>query len=60
MVMLLVALLNSLQNLQRFVYRGLLYQNRLEAALQGGISLHILAVVIKGGGANALQFSPCQ
>ena len=39
---------------------GLLDQDRLEAAFQGGIFFDILAVFVQGGGADAVQFTTGQ
>ena len=39
---------------------GLIHHHRLEAAGQGGVLFNVLAVVIQGGGADALQLAPGQ
>ena len=50
----------SLQNLHRFLDGRLLQENRLEAALQGGVLLDVAAVLIAGGSADALELPPGQ
>ena len=59
-VMLFVAFLDAAQYLQRLVYRWLLNQDRLEAAFQGGVPLHVFAKVVKGCRADALQLAAPQ
>ena len=39
---------------------GGLDQHRLEAALQGGVLLDVLAVLVEGGGADHAQLAPGQ
>ncbi len=36
------------------------YLDRLEAALEGGILLDVLAVLVQSSGADALQLTACQ
>ena len=40
--------------------RGLGHHDGLEAALQGGVFFDVLAVLVDGGGAHAMQFPPGQ
>ena len=56
----LIALLQAAQDLDRVVDRWLAHLHRLEAALQCGIALDVLAVLIERGGADALQLAACQ
>ena len=56
----LVALLQAAQDGDGVLHRGLAHQHRLEAALQRRVLLHVLAVLVEGGGAHHAQFAPCQ
>ena len=60
MVVQLIALLQATQDGDGVLHRGLLHQHLLEAALQGGILLHILPIFIERGGADAVQLTPRQ
>ena len=51
---------DALENLHRVVDGGLLHDDGLEAALQGGILLNVLAVLGEGGGADHLDLPPAQ
>ena len=51
---------NALEDLQRILHIGLCHRHRLETALQGGILLNKLAVLIKGGSADDLYLTPGQ
>ena len=55
-----IGLGDTLQNLTGLLDGGLRHGNRLEPALQSGVLLDILAVLIKGGRAYDLNFSPGQ
>src|SRR5690554_5729670 len=48
------------ENLHGFFPGGLSYRYRLESAFQGRILLHMLSVLIKGGGPYSLYFVPGQ
>ena len=56
-VVLLVALLQAADDGQRVLGRGLADVDRLEAALEGGVLLDVLAVLLGGGGPDDLDFS---
>ena len=49
-----------LQDLQRILDIGLIHGDRLEAALQRGVLLDVLAVLVEGGGADDLNLAPAQ
>ena len=57
-VVLLVALVQALQDLDRLGEGGLVDLDRLEAALEGGVLLEVLAVLVEGGRADRLQLAP--
>src|SRR5205823_4074551 len=56
----LVALLQAAQDGDRVLDRGLADIHRLEAALEGGVLLDVLAVLVEGGGANHAQLAAGQ
>ena len=60
LVVLLVALADAEQDLDGLLERGLLDHDRLEAALEGGVALDVLAVLVERGGADALQLAARQ
>ena len=60
LVVLLVALPDAHQDLDRLLERGLLDHHRLESALEGRVALDVLAVLVEGGGADALQLAAGQ
>ena len=60
LVVLLVALLDALEDLDRLFDARLLDEDRLEAALEGGVALDVLAVVVERGCADALQLAAGQ
>jgi len=53
----LVALLEAPQNGDGVFDAGLVDDDRLEAALEGGVLFDVLAVLVEGGGADAVQFA---
>src|SRR5437763_16563343 len=55
--MLLVALLDALEDLDGVLDRRLLDQHRLEAALEGGITLNVLAELVERCRADGLQLA---
>ena len=55
-----VAFLDAHQDFHGFVAGWLLHPDRLKPALQGGIALHILAIVVQRGSPDALQFAAGQ
>ena len=55
--MLLVAGLDALEDQDRLLDRRLVHHDRLEAALEGGVLLDVLAVLVERGGADALQLA---
>ena len=57
LVMLLVALADALQDLDRLLERRLVDHDRLEASLEGGVALDVLAELVERGGADALQLA---
>ena len=56
----LVARLQAAENTNGVFNRGLVDQDGLETALQGCIFLDVLAVLIEGSGADAVQFAAGQ
>ena len=56
----LVAVAQALQDLDRVGHRGLLDLDRLEAALERGVLLEVLAVLVERGGADRLQLTAGQ
>jgi hypothetical protein len=58
--MLLVALSDPDQDLDGLLERGLLDHDRLEATLEGGVPLDVLAVLVEGRGADALELATRQ
>ena len=58
--MLLVALADAHQDLDRLLHRGLFHHDRLEPALEGRVSLDVLAVFIERRRSDALQFAARQ
>ena len=59
-MVLLVAIAQTMENLDGFIDAGFAHHDRLEAALQGGIAFDVLAVLIEGGGPDALELTPSQ
>ena len=55
-----VPLFQATQDGDGVLHRGLIHLHRLEPALQGGVLLDVLAVLIQGGGADAVQLAPGQ
>ena len=53
----LVLVAEALQDLDRVGERRLVDLDRLEAALEGGVLLDVLAVLVGGGGADGLQLA---
>ena len=51
---------DPLHNLHTVLNGGLLHHYGLEAPLQGGVLFDVLAVLVEGGGADHLKFSPAQ
>ena len=56
----LVAVAQALEDLDGVGHRGLLDLDRLEAALEGGVLLEVLAVLVERGGADGLQLAAGQ
>ena len=56
----LVAVADAPEDLDRVGHGGLLDLDRLEAALEGGVLLQVLAVLVERGGADGLQLAPGQ
>ena len=56
LVMLLVPVTDAEQDLHGLLERGLLDHDRLESPLQGSVTLDVLAVLVEGRGADALEF----
>ena len=56
----LVAVAETLQDLDGVAERRLLDLDGLEAALEGGVLLQVLAVLVEGGGADGLQLAAGQ
>ena len=59
-VVLLVAHLDSLEDGYRLCGGGLVHHHRLKASLQGGVPLHVFAIVVQSGGPDALELAPSQ
>ncbi len=59
-VVLLVAVPEALEDLDGVRHRRLVDLDGLEATLQGGVLLEVLAVLVEGGGADGLQLAPGQ
>ena len=60
LVVLLVALADAQQDLDRLLERGLFDHDRLEPALEGGVALDVLAVLVERGRADALELAARQ
>ena len=60
LVVLLVALADAHQDLDGLLQRRLLDHDRLEAPLEGGVALDVLAVLVERRGADALQLAAGQ
>ena len=56
----LVPVAQALQDLDGEGHVGLLHLDGLEAALEGGVLLQVLAVLVDGGGPDGLQLAPGQ
>src|SRR3546814_5585734 len=56
----LVAVAQALQDLDRVGHGGLFHDDLLEAPLEGGVLLEVLAVLVERGGADGLQLTPGQ
>ena len=56
----LVALAQAAQDGDRLLDGGLVHEHRLEAALQGGVLLDVLAVLVERGGADGVQLAARQ
>ena len=56
----LVLLLQAAQDGDRVLHRWLGDEDGLEPARQGGVLLHVLAVLVEGRGADAVQLAPGQ
>ena len=56
----LIALLQAPQDGDGVFLAGLVHQHLLEAPLQSRVLLHILAVLVQSGGADAVEFTPGQ
>ena len=60
LVVLLIALTDAHEDLDRLLERGLLDHDRLEAALQGRVALDVFAIFVESRRTDALQFSSRQ
>ncbi len=47
-----------MQDLNGLFHGGFFHHNRLEPALQGGIALNVLAILVQGGCTDHLQLTP--
>ena len=56
----LIALLQATKNGDGVLHGGFIHLHRLETPLQGRVLLDILAVLVQGGGADAVQLAPGQ
>src|SRR5205823_4597932 len=56
----LVAVAQTTQDLDRLLLGGRIDDDLLEAALEGTVLLDVLAVLVEGGGADALDFAAGQ
>ena len=59
-VVLLVAVAQALQDLDRVRNRGLLDLDRLEPALERSVLLEVLAVLVERGGTDGLELAACE
>ena len=59
-MVLLVIVGDALEDLDAVLDGGFVHRHRLEAPLQGGVLLDVLAVLGKGGGADDLDLAPAQ
>ena len=59
-VVFLVAGADAEQDFGRFLDGGFTHPDLLEAAFQGRVALHVFAVLVGGGGADALEFAAGQ
>src|SRR5215213_9293183 len=59
-VVCLIPVPQTAKNIDRVGNRRLRHLDRLEAALQGGVHLHILAILVQGRGADGLKLAPGQ
>jgi len=59
-VVLLVERLDAVEDVDRLGQRRLIHEHRLEPALQGRVLLDVLAVLVEGGGADALNLASCE
>ena len=57
---LLVVMGDAPQNFQGVLDIGLVDRHRLEAALQCGVLFNVLAILVKGGGADHLNLAPAE
>ena len=60
MMVLLVAVLDIIENLQGLLHIGGFYEHLLETALQGSVLLNAVAVLVERGGTNTLDSAACQ
>ena len=58
--MILIAVLDVLQDLQRLLIRGRLHQHLLESALQGTVLLDGVTILVERSGTDTLDRTPCQ
>ncbi|MNF70775.1 hypothetical protein D3C84_526990 [compost metagenome] len=56
----LIALLQAAQDGDGVLLARLVHQHLLEAALEGGVLFDVLAILIQGGGTDAVQLTPGQ
>ena len=56
----LVAVLEPAQDLDRLLHRRLAHEHRLEATLERGVALDVLAVLVERGRADHVQLASCQ
>ena len=59
-MVILIAILDVLQDLQRLLIRGGFHQHLLESALQGTVFLDRVTILVEGGSTDTLDCSPCQ
>src|ERR1019366_3832503 len=60
LVVLLVAIAQALEDLDRLLGRGLVDDDLLEAPLERRVALQVLAVLLQGRGPDRLELSPRQ
>ena len=56
--MILILALDAFEDLDRLIYRRLFHANRLKSSFKRGVAFQILAILVRSGCADGLQFAP--